>query len=220
MLGDNVVMSPEQLVEKVRDDLRHGRIKPADISVRRVADWLKKSTMVVYHHFGSLDGMLFAVGQSGMRLLGERLVGRNLAEVAEEFVRFGIEAPSLYYVMFEHHYDWAALRKAGALKPDMPGRHLFVHLVKELGSDRDARIFIAGLHGLVSLALSGRANVGALQMTDEAAAIDAARELVRKLTREKHDSRRTHPAERRSTEKSSRQVGDVGAARRKRRRAQ
>jgi hypothetical protein len=178
-------MSPEKLVEKVRDDLRHGRIKPEEISVRRVAEWLKKSTIVVYHYFGSLDGLLFAVGQSGMSLLGERLAGKKLLQVAEEFVRFGIEAPSLYYVMFEHHFDWAALRKAGVMTPDMPGRQLFLQLSETLGGHRDARILIAGLHGLVSLALSGRANVGALEMTDEAAAIDAARELVRKLTRKK-----------------------------------
>ena len=185
MLQHNTVMSPEQLVEKVRDDLRRGRIKPEEISVRHVAKWLKKSTIVVYHHFGSLDGLLFAVGQSGMKLLGERLAGKKLLDVAEEFVRFGIEAPSLYYVMFEHRFDWAALRKAGALTPDMPGRALFLRLTETLGSHRDARIFTAGLHGLVSLALSGRANVGALEMTDEAAAIDAARELARKLTRKK-----------------------------------
>ena len=185
MFAHNTVMSPEQLVEKVRDDLLRGKIQPEEISVRKVAGWLKKSTIVVYHHFGSLDGLLFAVGQSGMRLLGERLAGKKLIQVAEEFVRFGIEAPSLYHVMFEHHYDWPALRKAGALTPDMPGRALFLQLSGTLGSDRDARIFIAGLHGLVSLALSGRANVGAMEMTDEAAAIDAAREFVRKLTRKK-----------------------------------
>jgi hypothetical protein len=42
----------------------------------------------------------------------------------------------------------------------------------------DARLFVAGLHGLVSMALSGRANVGTLEVSDKDAAISAARRLA------------------------------------------
>ncbi len=59
-----------------------------------------------------------------------------------------------------------------------------------LGSDDpdgDARLLYAGLHGLVSLASTGRANIGDLNTSDRDMAISLARRLARRLTQH-HDN--------------------------------
>jgi AcrR family transcriptional regulator len=231
-------------VLRVRDALVAGKLSAADLTARRLGALLGKTTSVLYHHYGSLDGFFFAVAESGMHLLGARLDaaragGAGLAELCVEFVRFGLEAPDLYALMFERRVDWAALRRAGALRGDLPGLRLLA-LVTEAGRAagsrdpaRDARMLFAGLHGLVSLALSGRANLGALEMTDEAAALDAAAELAHRLYPQQRrndglpnrapqspdDPRPAAARPRRRAAESPRQVGDERAARRPRRRA-
>src|SRR5258706_12212719 len=104
----------------IRDSLRGGRLGPADLTARRLGEVLGKTTSVLYHHYGSLDGFLFAVGQSGMEVLGERLdavrtAGGDLAHLSAEFVRFGLEAPALYALLVGRRYDSPALRPPGCL---------------------------------------------------------------------------------------------------------
>jgi AcrR family transcriptional regulator len=220
-------------VEEIRDALARGELKREELSTRRLATRFGKSTMLVYHHFGSLEGLLHAVSQSGMALLCGYLdrAGDAVEDVAEAFVAFGLEAPALYSLMFEHPFDWEALRKAGALHDDLPGLHLFRVLVAELaeaGAKQplvDARLLFAGVHGLVSLALSGRANIGERQVSDEAVAKDAARELARRLGPEKrrkkdgHHSHDAAAAQRSLFEEPSRQVSHERKAGRPRRRS-
>jgi AcrR family transcriptional regulator len=227
----------EQLISKVRDALLSGRLGLDDLTARRIGALAGKTTGLLYHHWGSVDGFLFAVSESGMALLGTRLAeaaatGAELPELAAAFVRFGIEAGPLYQLMFERRHDWAALRKAGKLTPELPGVRLFAVLVERFARagardpKRDARMLFAGLHGLVSLAISGRANIGDRQITDEEAALSAARELTLRICtepeRNRHadDLRSARPAQRRRAEKSHRQVRDERAPRRPRRRSQ
>ena len=147
---------------------------------------------MLYHHWGSLDGFLHAVAQAGFvklsQVLREALSSDGrLPQLAEAFVRFGLDHPVLYHVMFERSYDWDALRALGALPQEMPGLSLWGGLVAFLagaGSEEpsfDARILYAGLHGLVSLANSGRANVGAQETSDREMALAAARKLAERL---------------------------------------
>lgn len=226
----------DQLIFTIRDALAAGRLEPADLSTRRLAALAGKTTSLVYHRYGSLDGLLYQVAQSGMGLLGARLLeaevaGADLAELAATFVRFGLDAPGLYGLMFQRQFDWRVLRAGGALGDGQPGLKLF-HLLGERlraagakSPRRDARMLFAGLHGLVSLALTGRANVGDLETTDEAAAIDAARELARRLCPDaqgRHHGDHRRPARargRRAAQESDREVGDERAAGRKGRRA-
>ena len=83
--------------------------------------------------------------------------------------------------MFEHYYEWQALREAGALTSGK-GMAVWSGLVARFSEsaqpEDDARAFYAGLHGLVSLANSGRANVGDLSLSDREAAIRAGRRLA------------------------------------------
>src|SRR5690349_8203338 len=98
----------EQLISKVRDALLSRKLGLADLTARKVSALAGKTTGLVYHHWGSLDGFLFAVAESGMALLAARLgeaaaTGADLPELAATFVRFGIEAGPLYALMFEQH---------------------------------------------------------------------------------------------------------------------
>jgi AcrR family transcriptional regulator len=217
-------------VIQVRDALREGRLPAEQLTARGIGEHLGKTTSVVYHHYGSLDLFLFEVGQAGLAVLAERMdavrqSGGELADLAATFVRFGLETPGLYALMFERSYDWAEIRRRHK-HGDTPGHLMWRSLVELLRAEgsphplTDARILFGGLHGLVSLALSGRANIGTLEISDEAAAIEAARSLARRLGRRTHDDdpRPAHPHKRPHARKSPRQVGDERAPRRPRRR--
>jgi AcrR family transcriptional regulator len=178
-------------LQRIRAALSSGELGEADLTARKLSAFLGRTTSVLYHHWGSLDGLLYAVSRDGYRVLGERLTGAasgGLQAVAAAFVEFGLEQPVLYGLMFERGYDWAALRSSSQAAGPSPGLALWARVVEALrcaGSDEpeaDARVLFAGLHGLVSLARSGRANIGDLSVTDREAALAAARRLVSRLT--------------------------------------
>ena len=171
--------------------LARGELGIGDLTARRLGAFLGRTTSVLYHHFGSLDGFLYAVAGQGFRdlgaVLGEALAAGEVTDVAAAFVAFGLDRPALYHVMFERRHDWDALRRAGALEGQKPGLELWDHIVSALAAagspapEGDARILYAGLHGLVSLAATGRANVGDLETSDREVALASARELARRL---------------------------------------
>ena len=110
----------------------------------RVCAFLGKTTGVLYHHYGSLDGFLFAVSQSGIAVLRARLQRafdrhRSLGDVAEAFVEFGLEHPELYGLMFERKFDWKALRAQGAFRDRLPGGTLWedAHALLEAAGSTD-----------------------------------------------------------------------------------
>jgi AcrR family transcriptional regulator len=182
----------EDVVERIIAGLGARELSREDLSARRLCKFLGKTTGILYHHFGSVDGLLFAVSQRGIGIMREHLEASlrkrgELADVAEAFVDFGLDHPELYGLMFEHRFDWAALREQGAFEKNVPGGHLWDEMIKLLdraGSHdpaMDARILWAGLHGLVSLASSGRANMRALDRTDREVARAGARVLARRI---------------------------------------
>jgi AcrR family transcriptional regulator len=183
---------PQELPVAVYDALAEGALGPDDLTARQLGTFLGKTTSVLYHHWGSVDGFLFAVSQVGFRRLGAELGrrlerGARLEDIAAAFVTFGLDHPAVYALMFERRYDWDALRRSGVLDQEMAGLDLWSRVVAFLAGagaadpDGDARILHAGLHGLVSLALSGRANVGKLSKSDRSLAISSARKLARRL---------------------------------------
>jgi AcrR family transcriptional regulator len=181
---------------QVAGALSRGELGTSDLTARQLGQFLGKTSSVLYRRYGSLDGFLHEVAQQGFLTLAERLgktaEAGDLAEVAAEFVAFGLDRPALYYVMFEHPYDWESLRRAGALAGQLPGLALWDRIVSRLadaGSSApttDARLLYAGLHGLVSLAAAGRANLGALALSDRDIALSLARTLARRLHPEGH----------------------------------
>lgn len=178
-------------VDRVMAALARGKLRLDGLTARRLSACLGKTTGALYHRWGSLDGLLFAVGQAGFeklgRVLAERLAeGADLGELCAAFVRFGLDNAALYDLMFQRRYDWAELRRRGATAAS-PGLELWRALAARLAAsgsanpEEDARLLYAGLHGLVSLAASGRANVGVLGRTDREVAEAAARTFARRI---------------------------------------
>jgi AcrR family transcriptional regulator len=126
-------MDAPESVEKVCQALSRGRLRLDQLTARGLGSFLGKTTSVVYHHFGSLDGFLFAVSQHGYLALRARMQrvladGGKLDDMADAFVSFGLDSPALYALMFERRYDWAALRRSGMFDKKPLGLELWTEL--------------------------------------------------------------------------------------------
>ncbi len=176
-------------IDAIYRALMAGEIGVDDLSARRIATFLGKTTGAIYHRWGSFDGLLFAVSQRGFDALGTMLTAawvrsHDLGDCAETFVDFGLRHPSLYPLMFERRFDWSALRAAGFYERALPGSELLasvVCLLRDAGSKSpldDTRLLMAGLHGIVSFAASGRMNTGERDSPDREVAIKSARHLA------------------------------------------
>lgn len=162
------VMDADEPVERVFMALCEGRLTRDDLTARKIAAFLGQTTMVLYHHFGSLDGFLIRVDGLGWRRLAERLdararAGADARSLAVGYVEFALRHPDLYWLMAERRFDRARLREQGRLRLARPLWSSFVELLRHHGSGRpeeDTHVLFAGLHGIAMLALSGRANLG------------------------------------------------------------
>lgn len=161
------MFQPDAAVVRVYEALSEGRLTRDDLSARKLAAFLGQSTMVVYHHFDSLDGLLIRVDGLGWMALLERL-GAVVAEggkgeaLALAYLDFAFARPHLYHVMTAHPFDRDALREKGRLRKADELWGAFEGLVARLGArtpEVDTRVLFAGLHGLVSLYTGGRAEL-------------------------------------------------------------
>lgn len=185
-------MDDDDAIERIYRALVERELDAEDLSARRIASLLGKTTGAIYHRWGSLDGLLFSVSQRGFTDLRAALEStwartRNMADCAQVYVELGLDRPELYPLMFERAYDWDALRAVGFFAKATPSSELLAGvlcLLGEAGSTRpiaDARLLMAGLHGIVAFATSGRMNVGELGAPDREVAIAAARDLATRL---------------------------------------
>ncbi|WP_437986119.1 TetR/AcrR family transcriptional regulator [Sorangium sp. So ce117] len=162
------VMDADEPVERVFMALCEGRLTREELTARKIAAFLGQTTMVLYHHFGSLDGFLIRVDGLGWRRLAERLdalarAGADARSLAVGYVEFALCHPDLYWLMAERRFDRARLREQGRLRLARPLWSSFVELLRHHGSrwpEEDTYVLFAGLHGIAMLALSGRANLG------------------------------------------------------------
>jgi AcrR family transcriptional regulator len=178
---------PFRLAKKRRDQYHHGDLRQAllaaalrtiqkhgvqALTLRAVGKDLGVSQTALYRHFADKSALLAAVAREGFRLLRLALVaGRESAEgldgfqaMGEAYVRFAVENPSHYRVMFgadlalaepdpELEAEGAAsfqvlvdalieLERAALIRPD-PAQEL-------------ARYVWAIVHGIAMLAIDGR----------------------------------------------------------------
>jgi AcrR family transcriptional regulator len=147
------------------------------LTIRRIAETINRTQPAVYQHFSSKDAILEAVVTDGFTALAERLKratrgGKtSLTAIANAYVRFGLERPRLYNVMFVG--PPAITFAAGAATP-MPAHTAFnimAAAVAESGvtpaqTEAVTEIVWASLHGLVTLSITRRLRRGrALQQT-------------------------------------------------------
>ena len=140
---------------------------PAAVRVRDVAAAADKSTMGVYTHFGSKQGLLEQLYLHGFRLLEARLEevpdGRGREELlafALAYRAFALDNEALYGLMFERATPDFIPSDASRLA----GLATFEMLVARIAEWRpdfeepasDAHLVWAAMHGLVSIELSHR----------------------------------------------------------------
>jgi len=76
------------------------------LAIRRIAETINRTQPAVYQHFSSKDAILAAVVIEGFTALAEHLKraprggATSLITIANAYVRFGLERPRLYEVMF------------------------------------------------------------------------------------------------------------------------
>jgi len=175
----------EEMVDRVFEALLRGELTSEDLGARSLSRWLGQSTIGLYHHFGSLDGFLIRVDGAGWRHLLARLErvqrdGGSLEDLGLAYVSFATAHPALYEVMAVRSFDRARLRAEGRLRAEQPLLGGFHRLLARAGSadpEQDAVLLLAALHGLVSLAASGRLDLGAGKRPSERLR-DAVRRVV------------------------------------------
>lgn len=184
------MFDPDAAVQRVCVALANATLRRGDLTARRLTAFLGQSTMALYHHFGSLDGMLIRVDGAGWkRLLAElhaRVAdGGSAADMATAYLDFAFKHPELYWLMSEYPFDRAALREKNRLRQGRALWGAFVELVRRVGSrdaEGDTRILMAGLHGLVALTSSGRGDLaGTSQKREREACRESALRLVSAL---------------------------------------
>lgn len=136
------------------------------LTLREVGGHLGVSRTAIYRHFPSKDALLAAVAQEGFRVFRQALVeawlggGKGQAGFAAmglAYVRFALEHPSHYRVMFG----------GGHLEPDASGEGAFGVLVEAIVEQQQAglvrrdepqlvALYIwSAMHGIAMLALDG-----------------------------------------------------------------
>ena len=90
---------------------------PAALSLRDLARRAGVSHNAPYRHFPDREALLAALAADGFRRLGEALAGASRREMGEAYVRFALEHPQLFRLMFGGHLSFSrhgALERAAA----------------------------------------------------------------------------------------------------------
>ncbi|GAA1960923.1 TetR/AcrR family transcriptional regulator [Kitasatospora viridis] len=137
----------------------------AALSLRAVARRAGASATAPYRHFADRDALVSAVAAQGYRELAEHLTAahpaprapEDLAAVAAAYVRFAIDRPALFRVMFAEPCDPANAERAAATAAMWEYVGAIVHATFP-GADREAMsTAVWGLvHGLAFLHLDGK----------------------------------------------------------------
>ncbi len=147
-----------------------------NLSMRKIARAVGCSATSIYLHFENKDALIHALIYEGMERLHERLVEASdeaeplarLNALAHAYVRFGLENPEYYQVMFQLHpqrmerypvenYRRARLNLEIHAQALADGVKAGVFDVES--ADTGAHVLWTALHGLVSLLLAERVDV-------------------------------------------------------------
>jgi len=162
----------DRIVEEARDlYLKEGL---AGLSMRKVAERVGVSATALYRHFEDKQALLLAVVQTGfdrfttylLRGLAGKSPGARLAKTGEGYLRFALENPADYRIMFmsmreDLGYDRFPARSKENLSRSF---QLLVDRTRECqeaglirpGDPREIAVLIwSFVHGLVSLYLAG-----------------------------------------------------------------
>lgn len=80
---------------------------PAALSLRELARRAGVSHNAPYRHFAGREALLAALAVDGFGRLGEALAGASRRDMGEAYVRFAIEHPQLFRLMFGGHLSFS-----------------------------------------------------------------------------------------------------------------
>ncbi len=141
------------------------------LTIRRIAETINRTQPAVYQHFESKDAILAAVVVQGFTALTERLQRAVrekepvLIALANAYVRFGLERPKLYEIMF---VGQPAITFADPAATPLPAQSAFRIVAAAVGEsglepaqvDNVTEVVWAALHGLVMLSITKRLRSG------------------------------------------------------------
>ena len=139
---------------------------PAELSLRAVARLAGVSPNAPYRHFASKDALLAAIAEEGFRRLAAVTAAargsprKRLAEMGAVYVRFAIENPRLYGLMFGPVLkDWDRFKELVAAA-DASFAVLVEAVAKVAGAgrksaSREAILAWSAVHGYAMLAIDG-----------------------------------------------------------------
>ena len=140
------------------------------LTIRRIAETIDRTQPAVYQHFAGKDEILTSVVVEGFIALVERLKraargGKpSLTAIAGAYVRFGLERPKLYEVMFAGP-PVIAFAVADTPMPAQTAFQILATAVAESGLQPTqvntvTEVVWAALHGLVMLSITKRLRPG------------------------------------------------------------
>jgi len=147
------------------------------LSMRKIARAVGCSATSIYLHFENKDALTHALIDEGMRQLGEALDAADpggaaparLHALGHAYVRFGLDNPEYYQVMFQLHPERMARYPAENYRRARRNIERFAGVLSEgeaAGSlapvptpDVAAHVLWTAMHGLVSLLLAQRVDV-------------------------------------------------------------
>lgn len=161
----------DDIVRVTAEMLEEGGVD--SVTMRGVAERVGSSPTIIYHYFKNKDGLLHSAVRRGLEWFGSA-VGQadpggggveRLRSVGRAYVRWGIENPAMYRLMFEQRLPRPA--EGADLQQRRQGwgvaRGMLAEVFELAGvtaSDRDldvaANLMFVSLHGIVSTAISGR----------------------------------------------------------------
>ena len=141
------------------------------LTIRRIAETIHRTQPAVYQHFESKDAILAAVVVEGFTALYKRLQRTargdkaSLMALASVYVRFGLERPKLYELMFVRQPAIAFADLDATPMPAQEAFQIFASAVGRLAVERDqvdtaTEVVWAALHGLVMLSITKRLRPG------------------------------------------------------------
>ena len=140
------------------------------LTIRRIAETIDRTQPAVYQHFAGKDEILTAVVVEGFVALVERLKRAargdkpSLTSIASAYVRFGLDRPRLYELMFVEP-PVIAFAVAETPTPAQTAFGIFATAVAESrlqvnDVDTVTEVVWASLHGLVMLSITKRLRPG------------------------------------------------------------
>lgn len=147
------------------------------LSMRKIARAVGCSATSIYLHFENKDALTHALIDEGMRQLGESLDAADpegaapdrLQALGHAYVRFGLDNPEYYQIMFQLHPERMARYPADNYRRARRNIERFTEVLaqgEDAGTllpsptpDVAAHVLWTAMHGLVSLLLAQRIDV-------------------------------------------------------------